>query len=175
MSRFVAALAGALLILVTATGAPTGAATPQLPADSTPRATWEWPLRPRPPVVRYFDPPEQRWLPGHRGVDLAGQTYAPVLAVDEGTVSYAGSIAGVGIVSVTHDYGLRSTYQPVVYRTVSRGDRVAAGDQLGSLGVWGSHCVIRACLHLGALRGKDDYVDPLLFLWSWELTLLPLT
>src|SRR3712207_6926505 len=31
-----------------------------------------WPLRPRPEVVRGFDPPDVRWGSGHRGVDLAG-------------------------------------------------------------------------------------------------------
>ncbi|MCK0111287.1 M23 family metallopeptidase [Ornithinimicrobium sp. F0845] len=121
--------------------------------------------------MRPFDPPEERWLPGHRGIDLVGQTYSPVLAVADGTVTYSGSIAGVGIVSVTHPDGVRSTYQPVTDR-VDEGEQVRAGDQLGLLGVWGSHCLIRACLHLGAVRG-EDYLDPLLFLLSWQLTLLP--
>lgn len=111
-------------------------------------------------------------MPGHRGVDLAGFTYAPVLAVADGTVSYSGRIAGVGIVSVTHPSGVRSTYQPVTER-IEQGQPVSAGDRLGLLGVLGSHCLPRTCLHLGAVRGKDDYLDPLLFLQAWELTLLP--
>ncbi|WP_114906151.1 M23 family metallopeptidase [Ornithinimicrobium murale] len=137
-----------------------------------PRGSWQWPLPGQPEVVNTFDPPEERWLPGHRGVDLAGFTYAPVLAVADGTVSYSGRIAGVGIVSVTHPSGVRSTYQPVTER-IEQGQPVSAGDRLGLLGVLGSHCLPRTCLHLGAVRGKDDYLDPLLFLQAWELTLLP--
>lgn len=141
-------------------------------AGVAPRAAWQWPLPGRPEVVKHFDPPEQRWLPGHRGIDLAGMTYTPVLAVADGTVSYSGSIAGIGIVSVTHQEGIRSTYQPVVER-IEEGESVSAGDRIGDLGAVGSHCLLRTCLHLGAVRDKDHYVDPLLFLAPWELTLLP--
>ncbi|NLG23447.1 MAG: M23 family metallopeptidase, partial [Actinomycetales bacterium] len=159
-----ATLAAALLTLTGAAGGVVG-------ADQS-GGSWQWPLPGHPAVVRHFDPPEQRWLPGHRGIDLAGHTYSPVLAVAVGTVTYSGSIAGVGIVSVTHPDGIRSTYQPVIDRSVSQGDRVRAGDQLGLLGIWGGHCALRACLHLGAVRGQT-YLDPLLFLQPWELTLLP--
>lgn len=137
-----------------------------------PGGVWEWPLPGMPEVVKHLDLPDQPWLPGHRGIDLAGLITAPVLAVEAGTVTYSGSIAGVGIVSVTHDSGIRSTYQPVTDR-ITRGARVRAGDQIGSLGGFGSHCLVRACLHLGAVRGERDYLDPLLFLHAWELSLLP--
>lgn len=142
------------------------------PHEVTPRAEWQWPLRGPQEVVKFFDPPQKRWLPGHRGVDLAGYTYAPVLAVADGTVTYSGTIAGIGIVSVTHPDGVRSTYQPVTER-IDEGEQVAGGDRIGYLGAVGSHCLLRTCLHLGAVRGKDDYLDPLLFLRPWELTLLP--
>src|SRR5699024_6544347 len=99
-------------------------------------------------------------------------TYAPVRAVADGTVTYSGSIAGIGIVSVTHADGIRSTYQPVTEQ-IEEGQQVSGGDRLGYLGAVGSHCLLRTCLHLGAVRGEDDYLDPLLFLQLWELTLLP--
>lgn len=142
------------------------------PQRVVPRAHWQWPLSGPHEVVKPFDPPEERWLPGHRGVDLAGYTYAPVRAVAEGTVTYSGSIAGIGIVSVTHPDGIRSTYQPVTER-IEEGQQVSGGERLGYLGAIGSHCLLRTCLHLGAVRGEDDYLDPLLFLQPWELTLLP--
>lgn len=141
-------------------------------AEVAPRASWQWPLRGPREVVKPFDPPAKRWLPGHRGVDLAGYSYAPVLAVADGTVTYSGNIAGVGIVSITHPDGIRSTYQPVTER-VDEGTEVAAGEVIGYLGAIGSHCRVRTCLHLGAVRGKDHYLDPLLLLQVWELTLLP--
>ncbi|ANS80680.1 Membrane protein [Serinicoccus hydrothermalis] len=134
-------------------------------------ALWGWPLAGTPAVVHGFDPPEQRWSAGHRGIDLAGVAGEAVLAVDDGVVTYSGTIAGVGMVSVTHASGLRSTYQPVADR-VGRGTRVARGDGLGRLGE-GGHCVLQACLHLGAVRGRDGYVDPTPLLMGVELTLLP--
>lgn len=141
-------------------------------AQQEPVGTWQWPLPGQRRVVKHFDPPGQPWLRGHRGIDLAGITTSRVLAVADGTVTYSGRIAGVGIVSVTHDSGIRSTYQPVTDR-VSRGEHVRVGDQLGLLGDLGSHCLLRTCLHLGAVWGKRDYVDPLLFLQPWEISLLP--
>lgn len=135
-------------------------------------ALWGWPLVGTPPVVATFDPPAQRWLPGHRGVDLGGVAGEPVLAVDEGVVTFSGEVAGVGMVSVTHESGLRSTYQPVIGR-VPRGERVGRGQALGTLDTTASHCVPGTCLHLGAVRGRDDYVDPLPLLLGAELSLLP--
>lgn len=133
---------------------------------------WGWPLVGTPVIVAPFDRPEQRWLPGHRGIDLAGVAGEPVLAVEAGVVTFSGVIAGVGMVSLTHRNGLRSTYQPVSSE-VARGDRLARGQQLGTLGADGSHCAPRDCLHLGAVRGRDDYVDPTPLLLGVELSLLP--
>jgi murein DD-endopeptidase MepM/ murein hydrolase activator NlpD len=134
------------------------------------RPAWDWPLPGPPSVQKVFDPPAQRWLPGHRGVDLGGFTGSPVLAVDRGVVTYSGRIAGTGIVSVRHADGLLSTYQPVEDR-IERGRTVASGDPLGTLAT-GGHCLVRSCLHLGARRG-ETYLDPLLLLRAWEVSLLP--
>ncbi|WP_298751033.1 M23 family metallopeptidase [uncultured Serinicoccus sp.] len=134
-------------------------------------ALWGWPLAGVPQVVRGFDPPEERWGSGHRGVDLAALAGERVLAVDEGVVTFSGEVAGVGVVSVTHASGLRSTYQPVVDR-VAQGVRVARGDPLGRVAS-GGHCPVHDCLHLGAVRGRDGYVDPTPLLLGVQLTLLP--
>lgn len=140
-------------------------------ADRSSTTLWGWPLAGRPEIVRPFDPPPKRWLPGHRGIDLAGVAGERVLAVEDGVVTFSGQIAGVGMVSVTHSDGLRSTYQPVTDR-VTRGDRVGRGDRLGVLDV-GGHCLLTDCLHLGAVRGRDAYVDPTPLLVGVDLALLP--
>jgi murein DD-endopeptidase MepM/ murein hydrolase activator NlpD len=132
---------------------------------------WQWPLTPRPVVVAGFRPPEQRWAPGHRGIDLLGAVGAPVSAVDAGTVSFAGVVAGRGVVVVDHG-ALRSTYEPVLAQ-VRRGDDVDAGQVVGTLEAVGSHCFPRVCLHLGARHG-DEYVDPLTLLGPREVRLKPL-
>ena len=174
-ARLSAAMLGPVLTLtlappVTGPGVPTP--TPPAVGDREVRTLWGWPLAGVPEVARGFDPPVRRWLPGHRGIDLEGVAGESVLSVDAGVVTYSGQIAGVGIVSVTHASGLRSTYQPLSDR-VSRGSRVGRGDRVGTLDV-GGHCVLADCLHLGAVRGRD-YVDPTPLLLGVRLRLLPLT
>ncbi|HSI93068.1 MAG TPA: peptidoglycan DD-metalloendopeptidase family protein [Jiangellaceae bacterium] len=150
--RTLAALAGTWLPIV-AMSAP-GTAGP-MPAASE----WIWPIGPgQPAIVRGFDPPELPWEPGHRGVDLLGAEGVVVRAAGSGIVTYAGPVAGVGVVTVTHGE-LRTTYQPVAV-AVTAGDRVGAGDPIGTLTASGSHCAPSACLHWGLLRG-DRYLDPL--------------
>lgn len=143
------------------------------PGASPPSAdAWQWPLDPRPELVRGFDHPPEPWLAGHRGVDLAASLGQPVLAVADGTVTYAGQVAGIGVVVVDHG-AVRSTYQPVVV-AVRRGETVESGTVLGTITSVGSHCLPAACLHLGARRGAD-YLDPLSLLGPTPVRLLPLT
>lgn len=133
---------------------------------------WSWPLAPEPRVERGFDPPDQPWLPGHRGVDLAGVAGQQVLAPEGGRVTFAGQLAGRGVVVVAHPEGLRSTFEPLV-PGVAVGDAVVAGDGLGSLAAHPSHCEPGACLHWGVLRGRT-YLDPLSFVGRTPIVLLPL-
>lgn len=142
-------------------------------SDADPVGTW--PLSPEPAVVGGFDPPEDPWGSGHRGVDLAGRMGQPVLAALPGRVSYVGTIAGRGIVAVEHAgaaAGTRTTYQPVA-ATVSVGDRVVAGEVVGRLTAAGSHCFPAACLHWGWRRG-ETYLDPLRLVGGGPVRLLPL-
>jgi murein DD-endopeptidase MepM/ murein hydrolase activator NlpD len=130
-----------------------------------------WPLDPRPEVVAGFDPPSDPWDSGHRGVDLAGRVGQPVRAALSGTVTWAGPIAGKGVVTVSHG-ATRTTYEPVA-ATVSVGDRVRAGGRIGVLVVPFSHCFPAACLHWGLLRG-ETYLDPLSLVGGGPVRLLPL-
>lgn len=143
---------------------------PSLRAPTT-QARWQWPLPTPEMVLAPFDGPAQRWLPGHRGVDLAGFDSAPVRVVADGTVSFSGVINGVGVISVVHPDGTLSTYQPVL-NTSGKGKQVRAGDLIGTLATKGSHCWPLTCLHLGARRGKQ-YLDPMMFLRPWIVSLLP--
>ncbi|MBW8171621.1 M23 family metallopeptidase [Ornithinimicrobium sp. Arc0846-15] len=139
-------------------------------AESEP--IWEWPQGREVAVREAFDPPAQRWLPGHRGVDLAGLDGDQLYAVDEGVVAFSGSIAGIGILSIEHDGGINSTYQPID-ASVSKGDHVARGQPIGHLVEGKDHCAIGTCLHLGAKRG-DTYLNPIFLLAGYEVALLPM-
>ena len=139
-------------------------------ADETqPRG--EWPLDPRPEVEATFDPPEDPWGAGHRGVDLAGRIGQAVRSALPGEVRFAGRIAGKPVVTVSHG-GTRTTYEPVV-AAVEVGTLVSAGAVIGTLELPGSHCFPRACLHWGWLRG-DTYLDPLDLVGGGPVRLLPL-
>lgn len=130
-----------------------------------------WPLAAEPRVTRWFDPPPRPWLPGHRGVDLVADPGATVRAAGPGVVHFAGPVAGVGVVSVDHPGGLRTTYQPVT-PSVSAGDAVAAGDLIGVLDAGHPGCPVAACLHWGLRRGAT-YLDPLALLGIGRVRLLP--
>jgi murein DD-endopeptidase MepM/ murein hydrolase activator NlpD len=118
--------------------------------------SWAWPLNDR-RATGGFDLPDTEYSAGHRGIDVPGRTGEPVRAVAEGRVTFAGSVAGVGVVTIDHGRE-RSTYQPVD-ATVNRGDIIKTGDVLGRLSGFGSHCAT-ACLHLGRLE-SERYLDPL--------------
>ncbi|MEV5398778.1 M23 family metallopeptidase [Streptomyces cellulosae] len=129
-----------------------------------------WPVGVRPQVLRGWEPPASVYGPGHRGVDLAAATGTPVRAVADGRVSFAGRVAGKGVVSVelagTGDPPLRTTYEPV-RASVEEGAEVRAGEVIGTVEAGGSHCTA-PCVHWGLLRG-ETYLDPLSLLPPWLL------
>src|SRR4051812_5150364 len=103
----------------------------------------DWPLRPRPAVMRMFDAPSPNWQRGHRGVDLAAVPGQAVYAAGPGTVVFAGEVAGRPVVSVAHPGGLRTSYEPVL-AAVRPGQLVASGAVLGELAA--GHQGSGACL-----------------------------
>lgn len=119
----------------------------------------------RPVVVHGWDPPPSPWAAGHRGVDLATRAGRPVRAAAAGRVSFAGQVAGRGVVSVelsgTGRPPLRTTYEPV-RPSVRAGEKVRAGEVLGRVQNGPFHCA-EACLHWGLRRG-EAYRDPLTLL-----------
>lgn len=92
--------------------------------------------------------------------------------MEAGAVTHVGVIGGRGTVTVTHRFGIRSTYEPVA-PIVTVGTVVTPGQVLGRIDDAGSHCDPGPCLHLGALRGTF-YLDPLVLLAGGRVRLLPL-
>lgn len=145
------------------------AASPARATDLDPVGVW--PLSPQPEVVAGFDPPEDPWGTGHRGVDLLGRPGQPVRTALPGQVSWTGTLAGRGVVVVDHG-STRTTYEPVE-AAVPVGTEVLAGDRVGRLQIGGSHCFPRVCLHWGWLEGTT-YLDPLRLVGAGPVRLLPL-
>jgi murein DD-endopeptidase MepM/ murein hydrolase activator NlpD len=136
-------------------------------------AKWDWPLKPA-RLSAGFDRPPKNWLPGHRGVDLIGQSGDKVLAAGNGVVTFAGLVAGKGVVVIKHG-SLRTTYEPVSALVVV-GSKVRVGQVIGTLVVGESHCSTRAtvsCLHWGLRRG-EKYLNPLSLVQK-RVRLLPKT
>lgn len=136
------------------------------------RATWAWPLDPVPRIRRGFDPADRPWGAGHRGVDLAASAAQQVRSPADGTVAWAGVLAGRGVVVVAHQGGLRSTFEPVS-ATVPVGTVVTRTDAVGTVTAAPGHCAPATCLHWGVLRGRE-YLDPLSFVGRAPIVLLPL-
>ena len=88
-----------------------------------------------------------------------------------GTVTFAATLAGRGVVVVDHG-GVRTTYEPVS-ASVHVGQHVGRGARIGTLQRASSHCFPGACLHWGLLRG-ETYLDPLTLVGGGPIRLLPL-
>lgn len=97
-----------------------------------------------------FNLPEGPYGAGNRGLEYRTVTGQPVRAIGAGTVSFAGTIAGERYVSVAHRDGLVSSYSYLATVEVVAGDRVVAGQRLGTT---------TTRFQLG-LRRDGAYVDP---------------
>ncbi|GGU85627.1 murein hydrolase activator EnvC family protein [Streptomyces bacillaris] len=133
-----------------------------------------WPLAGRPAVVRGWEPPAGPYAPGHRGVDLAARAGDTVVAAATGRVSFAGRVAGRGVLVIelagSGAPPLRTTYEPV-RALVAKGDEVVAGRPVGLLEAGPFHCA-EGCLHWGLRRG-EAYLNPLSLLRRGPSRLLP--
>lgn len=74
----------------------------------------------------------------HGGLDLVAFDRAPVVASSPGVVSFAGVRPAYGyVVEVDHGHGFRTRYAHLRDIQVSRGEKVAIGQRLGSMGSTG--------------------------------------
>jgi murein DD-endopeptidase MepM/ murein hydrolase activator NlpD len=160
-----------LLIIVTGVLVPLPATAEAPRPAAAVTAPWVAPVD-GPVVTRPFDPPPDPFAAGHRGVDLGGTPWTPVLAAGDGVVVFAGMVAGRPVVSIDHTGGLRTTYEPVD-PSVGAGQRVTRGSPIGTLLTGHAGCPRAACLHWGLRRG-GTYLDPLALLEIPRVRLLPM-
>lgn len=146
--------------------APTHEAAPTSTSSSL--TVWRPPIAGPITVVRAFDPPARRWLPGHRGVDLKAKEGTPVRSAGPGVVVFAGDLAGRPVVSIEHAPGVRTTYEPVA-AGVAVGTRVRGGRTIGHVVSSAAH---RNRLHWG-LKVRGRYINPLFLLGAARIELKP--
>jgi murein DD-endopeptidase MepM/ murein hydrolase activator NlpD len=161
----------AALLLLPASLAPAGETLAFGPVAraTEPAPSWQWPLSPRPPVLRDFDPPPKPWLSGHRGVDLgAASDGVQVASPAAGTVSFVGVVVDRPVITIDHGNGLRSSFEPVE-SSLAAGSPVGAGQAIGI--ALPGHCPAASCVHWGVRRG-EDYVNPLQFVMDLRPSIL---
>ncbi|MFF8833617.1 M23 family metallopeptidase [Streptomyces sp. NPDC015131] len=131
---------------------------------------------PRPEIERGWEPPASPYGPGHRGVDLAAPPGTPIRAPLAGRVTFAGPVAGRGVLTLTHPHTgtppLRTTYEPV-RPLVPPGADVPVGQVVAEVTGGPTHCAT-GCLHWG-LRRADTYLNPLNLIRRAPSRLLPVS
>jgi murein DD-endopeptidase MepM/ murein hydrolase activator NlpD len=127
------------------------------PAHSLGGTSWSPPVAG--PVVRGFEPPVNRFAPGHLGVDFAAPPGTPVRAAGEGVVVFAGRV-GEGLhVVIAHGSGIRTSSSFLATIAVVQGEAVRRGTIIGTSGGTGpGHAA--GVTHFG-VRVGDEYIDPM--------------
>lgn len=115
-------------------------------------------------VVQRFVAPRCQRCAGHRGVTVATTPGDSVVAVRDGTITFAGQVAGRLFVVQRIAPDVRVTYGWVdaVTERVAVGLQVRAGDRLGRVG---------RLTYLG-VRVGGRYVEPLSYLGLWRVRLV---
>lgn len=128
-----------------------------------------WPIR-EPTIVQSFDGPEQPWLPGHRGVDLAAEPGTGLDAPVSGVIGFTGVVAGKSVVSIT--YGdLTLTFEPAV-TDLAVGAAVRQGSPFATVSDGSDHCD-GSCVHWGVRAGARRYLDPAAKVGNRRIALKP--
>lgn len=104
------------------------------------------------PISDPFRPPSTRYGAGNRGLEYATVPGTAVRASGDGTVVFAGTIAGSLYVTLDHADGLRTSYSYLATIEVVTGQHLRQGAGIGTTG---------SRFHFG-VRSGETYLDPVL-------------
>jgi lipoprotein NlpD len=123
-------------------------------------AFYSWPVRGK--VIRGFSNGSGGKKGVHTGINISAPRGTPVKAANNGIISRTEQIPGYGkVILVRHQDGFISVYAHLDQITVKRGDTVAAGQKIGTVGKTGN--VKEPQLHFKLNKGKTP-VDPTKYL-----------
>jgi hypothetical protein len=126
-------------------------------------AAWTWPVDG--PVLRRFALGDDPYAGGqHRGVDVGGAVGVSVRAPAAGSVSFAGPLPGGGLgVTIGTADGYSVTLLQLGAVSVKRGEAVAEGTPIGTVGPSADPITLEPHVHLGIRRADEPegYLDPL--------------
>lgn len=115
------------------------------------------------PVVKYtltarFGQCSSRWAACHTGLDFAAGIGTPIRAVRAGTVTFVGWGGAYGnLTKISHGDGTASWYAHQIKASVSKGERVKAGQRIGYIGATGN--VTGPHVHV-EIRIRGRAIDP---------------
>jgi hypothetical protein len=131
-----------------------------LTPDARATIPWSWPVVG--PIIKGYDPPDDPYGAGHRGIDIGAPVGTVVVAPEDGVVTFAGKVGGRLFLTVDHGAGVLSTCSYLMAVLVHKGDRVSRGQPVATSG-WGHADEPVPHLHFG-VRLDGVYVDPLAYL-----------
>ena len=133
-------------------------------------SAWSWPVEG--PVLRPFVFGSDPYAGGqHRGIDVGARVGESVRAPVGGAVSFAGSVPNGGrALTIRTDDGYSVTLLQLGTLAVERGDAVAEGARVATVGESADAVTHAPHVHLGVRRTDDEdgYLDPLRFLAARE-------
>ncbi|MDF2558290.1 MAG: peptidase [Bacillales bacterium] len=104
-----------------------------------------------------------RWGAYHKGLDIARPSNYTIKAADNGTVTFAGWDSGYGNkIEINHNNGLKTVYAHLKSLSVSSGQVVSKGQQIGVMGSTGNSTGVHLHFEVyenGALRNPLNYVS----------------
>lgn len=145
------------------------------PVSAEPRAETAWvTVVPAMEIIEAFDPPDEAWLKGHRGIDVLAVAGEPLRAPAAGVIRFRGSVAGTATISIETDSGYVVSFQPATSE-LKKGEKFTAGAEIGTVGD-GTHCD-SSCVHIGVwlASSQKKYLDPAKLFGQEQSILLPLS
>ncbi|CAB4555189.1 unannotated protein [freshwater metagenome] len=116
-------------------------------------------------LVNSYRSPGTEYGSGHRGVDYQVTLGQGIFAPEEATVSFVGKVVDRQVLSLSHQGGLVSSYEPVC-SSLTVGQQVSAGDLVAEVCEadqdYLQHCADVFCLHFSTRR-DGEYLSPLWF------------
>ncbi len=104
-----------------------------------------------------------RWGTSHNGIDIANAIGTPIYATTDGVVAESGPAGGFGMwVRIQHPGNITSVYGHINESLVREGQRVAAGEQIATMGNRGQSTGPH--LHFEIWKDGEQKVNPLTWL-----------
>ena len=116
-------------------------------------------------ITSYYGPrisPTSNRLKMHEGIDIGAKSGTPIIAPADGVVAYSGRRLGFGnFVQIDHGYGVETIYAHAKSLSVQKGETIARGDVLASIGSTGYSTGPHVHYEV---RVNGTPVDPLFFI-----------